>query len=322
MNSAQAKQIHLKDLLTRLGHNPVQEDKGEHWYCSPFRQEQKASFKITRDGKGWYDHGAGTGGSILDFVMHYPYPPFQHVRDIAGALQALSDLFGKAGHATSMGSAQGVLWESSTANVTHRQATASTVPEIKPGPALQITKIQPLQNRALLHYVNQRCINKEIAEHYLQEIYYKRQEKPYFALAFANESGGYELRNPYFQGTFGTKDVTVVQPASELTGTSVAVFEGFMDFLSALTYTNKQLPDGMVIVLNSASMRERALKIIQEKAMETVDLYLDHDPTGRTLTEWFQEQLGDRTVNDKADLYVSHKDFNAWWMAQRQSITR
>lgn len=95
-----------------------------------------------------------------------------------------------------------------------------------------------------------------------------------------------------------------------------------MDFLSALTYTNKQSPDGRVIILNSASMRDRALKIIQEQALDTVYLYLDHDPTGRTLTEWFQEQLGDKTVQDKADLYASYKDFNAWWMAQGQSISR
>ena len=53
MNSTQAKRIHLKDLLARLGYAPDHEDKGEHWYLSPFRQEREASFKITEDGKGW-----------------------------------------------------------------------------------------------------------------------------------------------------------------------------------------------------------------------------------------------------------------------------
>ncbi len=61
MNVAQAKEIHLRDLLENLGHDPRRVVSGECWYLSPLRQETDASFKITRDGKAWYDHGGAEG---------------------------------------------------------------------------------------------------------------------------------------------------------------------------------------------------------------------------------------------------------------------
>jgi len=65
-------------------------------------------------------------------------------------------------------------------------------------------------------------------------MYYTYNGKSYFALAFANESGGYELRNRYYKGCYGHKDISLI-PGRNTASKSVAVFEGFMDFLSALT---------------------------------------------------------------------------------------
>jgi DNA primase len=319
MNTAQAKQIHLRDLLENLDHEPKREDKGEGWYLSPFRQETEPSFKITRDGKAWYDHGAAEGGNILDFIIRY-YGLGQS--DIAGALQQLRSLKIGSVRPTDRNPAQQTLWQEQKSDAPIPTQGTVALPEEPSGSLLTITKIQPLQNQALQQYLRKRCVYTDTARRYLQEIYYRRQDKSYFALAFANESGGYELRNPYFQGTFGTKDVTLLYPNGEASGSSVAVFEGFMDFLSALTYTKRPAPDGMALVLNSASMRERALKLIRERQIETVYLYLDHDPTGRTLTAWFQEQLQARSVEDKSGFYAGHKDLNAWLMAQKQAIGR
>lgn len=46
MNSEQAKQISLPDLLEQLGHIPVKTTKAgrELWYRSPFRDEKEPSF--------------------------------------------------------------------------------------------------------------------------------------------------------------------------------------------------------------------------------------------------------------------------------------
>jgi hypothetical protein len=50
----------------------------------------------------------------------------------------------------------------------------------------------------------------KIATCYLREIHYKAKGKRYFALCFPNDSGGYEIRNPYFKGSFSPKDITTV----------------------------------------------------------------------------------------------------------------
>lgn len=71
MNTAQAKAIPMKDLLARLGHAPHHEKHGELWYLSPFREESEPSCKLTMNSKGWYDHGRGEGGNILDFAMAF-----------------------------------------------------------------------------------------------------------------------------------------------------------------------------------------------------------------------------------------------------------
>lgn len=31
-----------------------------------------------------------------------------------------------------------------------------------------------------------------------------------FSVAFGNQSGGYELRNPYFKGCMGSKDLSII----------------------------------------------------------------------------------------------------------------
>lgn len=61
-------------------------------------------------------------------------------------------------------------------------------------------------------------------------MYYRIGGKPYFALAFKNDSGGYELRNPRFKGST-SKDITHIRQKGEPRDTCF-VFEGFMDFLS------------------------------------------------------------------------------------------
>jgi hypothetical protein len=141
---------------------------------------------------------------------------------------------------------------------------------------------------------------------------------PYFALAFANAGGGLELRNPYFKGTHGTKDITLIDPPAA-SGT-LAVFEGFMDFLSALAL-NYLPPGTSVLVLNSTAMGEKAVHRIKERSPAAVHLYLDHDPAGRDLTAYFKAALSGLAVVDQSGHYAGHKDVNAQLMAapSRQS---
>lgn len=294
MNTYQAKRIPLGELLSRLGYAPHHTAKGEVWYLSPFRTEADASFKINTERNIWYDFGAGEGGNVLDFAMKY-----YRVGTIREALRALEELEGGA-----------------------RPAAPPPLPpapskavEPVPEDAIQVSRVQPLQNRALIGYLSKRGIAAEIARPYVQEMHYTRSGKPYFALAFPNRSGGYELRNPYFKGVYGHKDISWVagQDAQR-----AMVFEGFMDFLSALVHFKTPAPSMSVLVLNSVALRDKAADALRSAGITEAHLYLDHDPGGRELAVQLKGRLEGVNVIDQSGIYAGYKDFNA--MLEQRSM--
>lgn len=287
MNTQQARRVPLPRVLARLGYEPRRTVKGELWYLSPFRQETEASFKVNPERNIWYDFGAGQGGNVLDFVLQY-----YRLTSVSEALQALENLEGQ-----------------STPVPTAPVATPASPPPADT--SFSISKVQPLQNRALIEYLNQRGIAADIARPYVQEMYYSRGDKRYFALAFPNQSGGWELRNRYFKGALGSKDISLVKPQG-VTETSIAVFEGFMDFLSYLAYYRFPAPTLPVIVLNSVAMRDKAIAAIRDMGAREVRLYLDLDDSGKAQTVCFQQQMTGCAVLDQSGLYEGFKDFNAF----------
>ena len=69
----------------------------------------------------------------------------------------------------------------------------------------------PLQSRALLHYLQERGIPSAIAIANCKEMRYSTHGKRYFAVAFGNCGGGYEIRNPFFKGgCVPPRDVTLL----------------------------------------------------------------------------------------------------------------
>src|SRR5215203_4666128 len=71
MNCEQANQFDLIEFLSKLGYQPNKVSGNNYWYLSPLRDEKNPSFKINRQKNCWYDHGLGTGGRLVDFVLRY-----------------------------------------------------------------------------------------------------------------------------------------------------------------------------------------------------------------------------------------------------------
>lgn len=296
MNSYQAKRIPLKAILTALGCSPAKEARGEIWYASPFRAESEASFKINEERNIWYDFGLGEGGNVIDFARTY-----FRTGTVAGALEELEHLMGAARP----------LFPSPPSQA--RPAASREAP----APDMEITSIGPLASRALIEYLRSRAIPPELARNHLQEMHYRRGGKAYFGLAFANRSGGFELRNPYFKGSHGRKDISLIAfPAETAESLHVAVFEGFTDFLSALAH-HAVTPDMPCIVLNSAALGDRAIELLRGLPVQQLDLYFDHDDTGRKLTDSFRQALTGCPVIDQSALYAGYKDFNAFLTDRR-----
>ena len=315
MQAEAAKAIPLSRLLSALGHEPVRAHGRELWYISPFRTENTASFKLSADQKAWYDHGLGQGGNIIDLAM------LMFATDVSGALREIERHVRYSPTQTTL-PLLGETAAPAPASVTVEPLPPAAQP--KPEPEVHAVKIKPLATATLCNYLRtQRHIDLAVAKKYLQEVWFKLQSdgRWLFALAFPNDSGGYEWRNAsdtkIYKRAWGGKDISTISPASSAVPATVMVFEGFMDFLSALTYYRASTPKMPVIILNGTGMKDTAIAAIRNTGVLKVHLYLDRDASGLQLTAEFQAALRDLIVLDQSILYRDHKDFNAFLVHQR-----
>jgi hypothetical protein len=153
-------------------------------------------------------------------------------------------------------------------------------------------------------YLKTRKINIELSKIYLKEVYFTWNDKKYFALSFQNDKGGFELRNKYFKGSNSPKYYTTIKGNNSK---SLNIFEGFFDFLSALTYYKAQTPGNDTIILNSLAFLDKILSIISK--YNAINLYLDNDTAGKKAFQIISKNHT-RTMNHSERLFLDYKDFN------------
>ena len=273
MNLQQLKQIvRIADYLN------TEEKEKDFFIHSPFRAEKTPSFKINPVLNTWYDFGTGEGGTILDLIMKLEN------KDTKEAVKRLKEL---AGDTTSNS-----FFSFPQQNTFNNQSNKIIDYEIR-----------ELNNQALLDYLKSRKIDYRASKQHLKEIYYKVNNKNYFGLAFRNNSKGYEIRNKYFKGAVGTKDITTIMNAEEKKKECV-VFEGFMDFLSYLTIKSSTNKD--FIILNSVSLVDKSIQII--KQYNHIFLALDNDNAGDIATQKIIEHIPGAI--DVRGYYKGFKDLN------------
>jgi len=144
--------------------------------------------------------------------------------------------------------------------------------------------------------------------------------KRYFAIAFPNASGGFEVRNRYFKGCIAPKEISHIRQSGKARNTCY-VFEGFMDYLSFLTLRQESCPnypelDGQdYIVLNSVSNVNKALYPLGN--YERIHCFLDNDHAGmETLRQIRMEYGRDRYIRDASQIYRGCKDLNEYLQKQ------
>ena len=262
MTYKEANNISIKDYLNSLGIQPVTEKGSYGMYRSPLREDNTPSFKVDYNANLWCDYGTGEGGTLIDLVTK------QNGCNAYGAICQLE--------------------QGDTASFSfHGKDLPERDMKRQASSPIEIRRIQPLQNPALMRYLQERGISPRTAAPYVQEMYYRIGEKPYFALAFRNDSGGYELRNPCFKGST-SKDITHIKQKGEPRDTCF-VFEGFMDFLSFLTIRQRESP-GMpctdwqdYVILNSTANTDKALYPLA--GYGHIHCMLDNDEAGRKAVE-------------------------------------
>ena len=164
-------------------------------------------------------------------------------------------------------------------------------------------------------------IDADIGRMFCKEVHYELHQRRYFALAFGNISGGYEVRNAYYKGCIKNKDISLVGHLRGEIQSHVCVFEGFMDFLSYLTL--KQAGDDTVcidtpcdyLVMNSVSNLKKALAHLQRYTH--IHCYLDNDLAGQKTVETIAGMY-DRHVSDESGRYAGYKDLNDYLRGKKR----
>ena len=272
------KHYPLEDFLARLGHHPVQRRVNAIWYRSPYREERTPSFKVNPEKNLWFDFGEGKGGNIFA---------------LAGEFIKSGDFLTQARYVAEVAGMPAQDYEPRNVVDTHRSD----------GHSFEDVEVLPLQNRALLHYLQERGIPSAVAIANCKEIHYTTHGKRYFAVAFGNEGGGYEIRNPFFKGCVPPKDVTLLSVGSA----SCNVYEGFMDYLSARALGIGGREDHFV--LNSVSNVARAYRYLDGYGQ--IKCCLDNDEAGRRTLETLRTRYGEK-VSDCSGIYNGCKDLNEY----------
>lgn len=231
------------------------------FFKSPFRNEKTASLCINESKNTWFDYGAGFGGDVIRLVE------FCENVDFKEAYRIIDNSFFK---------------------------------EIKPKhhkSNLVINDVRELSNHNLLNYLAiERKINISLAEKYLKEVHFTLNNRNQYAIGFQNDKGGFELRNKFLKISTSPKWFSSIKGKG-----SFNVFEGFMDFLSLMTYYNLE-PTENVIVLNSVSMIDKV------KIDGDVKFWGDNDKAGDAC-------FNKINARDMRFLYKPYKDINEFLCA-------
>lgn len=272
MNCQKANQIDIVTELIKRGFLPDKISKHSVWFKSPFRDEKTASFKVDTQQNIWFDFGEGMGGTLVDLIVKLEQ---SSVKEVLSLLN----------------------------NGVHFSFQQQTAVESKRENAI-IQEVKSISHPNLIKYITERKLDFDLVDRYCFEIRFRRNEKDYYGIGFMNNLGGFEIRNKFYKGVIGKKAITSIFNHFKV----VSIFESWSDFLSYLTFLGS-VPDENFIILNSTSMIQKAIELIDDESI--IQCFFDNDSAGQKATKKLVEIFGTRVV-DKSSLYLNFNDFNEY----------
>lgn len=288
MNIDEIRKISLVEFLNQLGYQPTGRDSKGLWFYAPYRNERNPSFHVNPRKNVWFDFGTGAGGDIFS---------------LAGEMSGETDFLRQADYIAEK------MRLPVASSSERRFATAKNPYKPTPfveEPTFENVKVSRLEVPALLKYLYDRGITRDIAQRFCVQVDYQLHGKDYYAIGFENNAHGYELRNPFFKGSYPPKHITHIANGNARCN----VFEGFIDFLSAERLGYNDGNDS--VVLNSVSNVAKAITSLADYTV--IQCYFDNDTAGRAALAKLQREFGNR-IMDKSALYPSHKDLNDYLMS-------
>ena len=275
MNIQQIKEKYT--CLDYLG-KPAKKVAHGYLYRAPWREDTHPSLSVTDNGRGWHDLATGEHGSVIDLVMRC-----LNTNDVRLACEEIE--------------------RQDPASFSFSQPVKSDGEKEKDTSFTKF-EVMKLQSKGLFAYLYHRKVNIEIAKQFLQEAHYsfRNGDSYLYALAYANDRGGYEMRSSFYKGSTSPKGITTHWL---IDGAPVVVFEGFFDMLSFATMCGGMKHN--YIVLNSVVNKEAALEVLKT-SQNQVYLCLDNDRGGNDTTSWLLQELP--LAKDIRQRFAPSKDVN------------
>ncbi|WP_175632317.1 toprim domain-containing protein [Pedobacter ghigonis] len=272
----------LVTLLSKLGYQPLKRSAGELFYLSMLRDsDTMPSFCVNEKLGIWYDHGLAKGGNVIDFALSY-WPALSFRESIGKLLEAYGN-----------------------PDAIPLKAKPAQIEIPLKHPSYLVREVRELGgNPAISDYLAQRGISA-VAGGFIKEVYYSIKKdngdrKELFSAGWQNDLGGWEVRNRLFKGCLGKKSMSFISGDPD----KLTVFEGMMDFLSwRIEYPENR---ASALILNSVSFLKPAIQKASEYAQ--VEIFFDHDPSGRKSSEEFLNKLS--YSKDCSVIYQGYNDYN------------
>ena len=301
MTIKQAKAIPFTVFLSKLGHVPDLSKKhgNDVWYKSPLRTDEKtASFHVNVQKNIWFDFGLSKGGNLIDFVIE------RNNCDVETALEFIKQTYSP-------------IFNPSKNVLEPQKDVLRPFIQSNKKETFKLDEIRRDFAPSLLDYLkNKRKINATTITDFAVEVHFSDQKgKKFFGIGMKNLSEGYEIRNPYFKGSIGKKDLVFVKGTHQK---SLSIFEGMFDFFSALTYFGKAtLMQNDILILNSVVFEQLAIDFLKTHPEYLhLCLFLDNDAAGQLTAENIKTAFPERTVEPSFALYLPHNDFNDFLVAR------
>ena len=285
--------ISIVSYLMEHGFHPVGMSGKRHRFKSVFREEKVPSMFVEDELGLWNDFGDG-GGSIIDLAMK-----IHGFLNIPETLEHLTKFNKKLPTKPPLAlSNQTTLFD-------------------KTNSFLSNIRIQPLNHYVLLKYLQEeRGINDKVAKKYLRLVWYdNKKRKDLFAIGWGNDSGSFELRSAgqqNFKAITGKKDIsTIVHNANNKTA---YIFEGMLDFLSALMMKNQMYLEGTVYILNTTSLVKRLIPKLEKGDFDLVHTFFDNDKSGREAENLLLSLYSSSSICRSQTFYKDFIDVNDYWV--------
>lgn len=151
-----------------------------------------------------------------------------------------------------------------------------------------VSEIEPNNPNLLLFFKNKGISIDTITEH-TKQVHFEKGDKKYFGLGRKNESGGYDVHNPFMKSKIGASDITLFNNKGQ---DKIVVVEGLSDALSFIEIAKKQKREQefTVVSLNSVSNANKFIEKFRNFGGD-INLILDGDKAGNDATQQILDAL-------------------------------